>query len=119
MKPCSFGIKKTLVQMAANGSGLAVGGGDRGAGVLFGLDVGEALLESGAGGIVTGDGLEGVLELAAVARQLVAGQGVQGMRGYGRHVHGVLRDMGYLLTILGGGRIVSYVAGTAATSGPV
>ena len=50
---------------------------------MFGLDVGEALLESGAGGIVTEDGLEGVLELAAVARQLVAGQGVQGMRGTG------------------------------------
>jgi hypothetical protein len=46
--------------------------------VLFGLNVGEALLESGSGGVVTGDGLEGVLELAAVARQLVAGQGVQG-----------------------------------------
>jgi len=27
--------------------------------------------------------------------------------------------MGYLLTILGGGRIVSYVAGMAATFGPV
>jgi hypothetical protein len=60
------------------GSGLAAGSGDRGAGVLFGLDVGEALLESGAGGIMTGDGLEGVLEPAAVTRQLVAGQGVQG-----------------------------------------
>jgi hypothetical protein len=86
---------------------------------LFGLDVGEALLESGARGIVTGDGLEGVFELAAVTRQLVRGEGVQGMRGYGWHVHGVLRDAGYLLTILGGGRIVSYVAGMAATSGPV
>ena len=51
--------------------------------MLFGLDVGEALLESGAGGVVTRDGLEGVLELAAVARQLVGGQGVQGTRGYG------------------------------------
>jgi hypothetical protein len=119
MKRWSFGIKMTIVRMAASGSGLAAGGGDRGAGVLFGLDVGEALLESGSGGVVTGDGLEGVFELAAVARQLVAGQGVQGMRGYGRHVHRVLRDMGYLLTILGGGRIVSYVAGTAATFGPV
>jgi hypothetical protein len=57
IKPWSFGIKKTFVRIAANGSGLAAGGGDRGAGVLFGLDVGEALLESGAGGIVTGDGL--------------------------------------------------------------
>jgi hypothetical protein len=64
MKPWPFGIK-TFVRL---GSGLAVSGGDRGAGVLFGLDVGEALLESGAGGIVTGDGLEGVFELAAVAR---------------------------------------------------
>jgi urease accessory protein UreH len=45
---------------------------------LFGLDVGEALLESGAGGIVNGDGLEGVFELAAVARQLVGGQGCRG-----------------------------------------
>jgi hypothetical protein len=86
---------------------------------LFGLDVGEALLESGAGGIVNGDGLEGVFELAAVARQLVGGQGCQGVRRSGRHVHGVLRDAGYLLTILGGGRIVSYVAGMAATSSPV
>jgi hypothetical protein len=86
---------------------------------LFGLDVGEAPLESGSGGVMTGDGLEGVFELAAVTRQLVGGQGVQGMRGYGRHVHRVLRDVGYLLTILGGGRIVSYVAGMAATSGPV
>jgi hypothetical protein len=41
------------------------------------------------------------------------------MRGYGQCVHGVLRDMGYLLTVLGGGRIVSYVAGMAATFGPV
>ena len=119
MKSWSFGIKKTFIRMAANGSGLAAGGGDRGAGMLFGLDVGEALLESGAGGIVTGDGPEGVFELAAVVRQLVGDQGVQGMRGYGRHVHEVLRDAGYLLTILGGGRIVSYVARMAATFGPV
>ena len=84
--------------------------------MLFGLDVGEALLESGSGGIVTGDGLEGVFELAAVTRQLVGGQGFQGM-GPIRVAcpwDGVLRDVGYLLTILGGGRIVSYVAGMAA-----
>jgi len=83
MKPWSFGIKKTFVRLAANGSSLAAGGGDRGAGVLFGLGVGEALLESGAGGVVTGDGLEGVFELAAVTRQLVGGQGFQGMKGTG------------------------------------
>jgi hypothetical protein len=35
--------------------------------VLFGLDVCEALLESGADGIVTEDGLERVLKLAASA----------------------------------------------------
>lgn len=86
---------------------------------MFGLDIGETLLESGSGGIVTEDALEGVFELAAVARQLVGGQGFEGMRGYGRHVHGFSGMGGYLLTILGGGRIVSYVAGMAATFGPV
>ena len=55
MKPGSFGIKMTFVRLR---SASAAGGGDRGAGVLFGLDVGEALLESGSGGVVTGDGLE-------------------------------------------------------------
>ena len=51
------------------------------------LEIGEALLESGVGEIMTGDGLEGVFELATVARQLVSGQGVHGMRGSGRRVH--------------------------------
>ena len=36
----------TFVRLAASWSGLAAGGGDRGAGVLFGLDVGEALLKA-------------------------------------------------------------------------
>jgi hypothetical protein len=38
--------------------------------VLFGLDVCEALLESGADGIVTEDGLERVLKLASAFERL-------------------------------------------------
>ena len=48
------------------------------AGELFGLHVGEALLEVRRGRIVTGDGLEGVLELAAVSRHLVVVEASRG-----------------------------------------
>ena len=43
-------------------------GGRAGAGVLLGQDLGQPLLEQVADRGVAGDGLQGVLELAPVAR---------------------------------------------------
>ena len=48
--------------------------------MLLGYDLGEPLLELPAGGGLAGEGFEGVLELAAGARQFVGGQGVHGKR---------------------------------------